>query len=68
MFDKELVLASLENIHTAIETIIERVSVVSQPDDFLKTPGSKDSSTSGISPRGHLERQSEFHASTQEEA
>ena len=38
MFDKELVLASLENIHTAIETIIERVSVVSQPDDFLKTP------------------------------
>src|SRR5574341_866797 len=29
-----------------------------------KTPGSKDSSTSGLSPRGHLERQAEFHAST----
>ena len=25
-----------------------------------KTPGSKDSSTSGLSPRGHLERQAEF--------
>ena len=33
-----------------------------------KTPGSKDSSTSGLSPRGHLERQAEFHASTQDEA
>src|SRR5574337_517284 len=32
-----------------------------------KTPGSKYSSTSGLSPRGHLERQAEFHASTQEE-
>ena len=31
-------------------------------------PGSKDSSTSGLSPRGHLERQAEFHASTQDEA
>ena len=29
-----------------------------------KTPGSKYSSTSGLSPRGHLERQAEFHAST----
>ena len=28
----------------------------------------KDSSTSGLSPRGHLERQAEFHASTQDEA
>ena len=27
-----------------------------------------DSSTSGLSPRGHLERQAEFHASTQDEA
>src|SRR5574340_336622 len=27
-----------------------------------KTPGSKYSSTSGLSPRGHLERQAEFHA------
>ena len=26
------------------------------------------SSTSGLSPRGHLERQAEFHASTQDEA
>src|SRR5574340_987678 len=33
-----------------------------------KTPGSKSSSTSGLSPRGHLERQAEFHASTQDEA
>src|SRR5574340_624805 len=33
-----------------------------------KTPGSKYSSTSGLSPRGHLERQAEFHASTQAEA
>src|SRR5574340_830614 len=31
-----------------------------------KTPGSKYSSTSGLSPRGHLERQAEFHASTRE--
>src|SRR5574341_1238940 len=27
-----------------------------------KTPGSKYSSTSGLSPRGHLERQAEFHS------
>src|SRR5574340_45453 len=33
-----------------------------------KTPGSKYSSTSGLSPRGHLERQAEFHASTHDEA
>src|SRR5574340_1449800 len=33
-----------------------------------KNPGSKYSSTSGLSPRGHLERQAEFHASTQAEA
>src|SRR5574337_1030770 len=33
-----------------------------------KTPGSKYSSTSGLSPRGHLERQAEVHASTQDEA
>src|SRR5574341_1248013 len=29
-----------------------------------KTPGSKYSSTSGLSPRGHLERQAEFHGTT----
>ena len=33
-----------------------------------KNPGSKYSPTSGLSPRGHLERQAEFHASTQDEA
>ena len=33
-----------------------------------KPPGSKYSSTSGLSPRGHLKRQAEFHASTQDEA
>ena len=33
-----------------------------------KTPGSKYSATSGLSPRGHLERQAEFHDSTQDEA
>src|SRR5574340_1657258 len=33
-----------------------------------KPPGSKDSATIGLSPRGHLERQAEFHASTQDEA
>ena len=32
-----------------------------------KTPGSKYSSTSGLSPRGHLERQAEFHASTKKD-
>ena len=32
-----------------------------------KTPGSKYSSTSGLSPRGHLERQAEFHATMQGE-
>src|SRR5574337_251634 len=35
---------------------------------WKKPPGSKYSSTSGLSPRGHLERQAEFHASTQDEA
>src|SRR5574342_734492 len=33
-----------------------------------KTPGSKYSSTSGLSPRGHLARPAEFHASTGDEA
>ena len=35
---------------------------------FYASTGSKYSSTSGLSPRGHLERQAEFHASTQDEA
>src|SRR5574341_1453756 len=33
-----------------------------------KSPASKYSSTSGLSPRGYLERQAEFHASNQDEA
>src|SRR5574337_173111 len=33
-----------------------------------KTPGSKYSSTSGLAPRGHLERQAEVPASTGDEA
>ena len=33
-----------------------------------RPPGSKYRSTSGLSPREHLERQAEFHASTQDEA
>ena len=33
-----------------------------------KPAGSKYSSTSGLSPREHFEREAEFHASTQDEA
>src|SRR5574337_654837 len=33
-----------------------------------RPPGYKYSSTSGLCPRGHLERQAEFHASTQDDA
>ena len=36
--------------------------------DGKRPPGSKYRSTSGLSPREHLERQAEFHASTQDEA
>ena len=35
MFDRELVLDSLKNIRTAIDTIMERTAVVSNPDEFL---------------------------------
>ena len=35
MFDRELVLDSLINIRTAIDTILERTAVVSNPDEFL---------------------------------
>lgn len=35
MFDRELVLESLKNIRTAIDTIMERTAVVSNPDEFL---------------------------------
>ena len=36
--------------------------------DGLVIQDTKYSSTSGLSPRGHLERQAEFHASTHDEA
>jgi len=39
MFDKELVLGSLENIFTATQTIIQRASEVEALDDLPKTPG-----------------------------
>ena len=35
MFDKELVLYNLHQIKTALETIMERASEVSSPNDFL---------------------------------
>ena len=35
MFDREIALDSLKNIRSAIVTIIERMSVVSHPDEFL---------------------------------
>ena len=38
MFDRELVLDSLKNIRTAIDTIMERTAVVSNPDEFLLSP------------------------------
>ena len=47
----------------------QREGAVTRPCIVRKRPpGSKYSSTSGLSPRGHLERQAEFHASTQDEA
>ena len=39
MFDKEIVLYSLQQIKTAIETILERAAVVKDPNDFLCSPG-----------------------------
>ena len=38
MFDRELVLDSLKNIRTAIDTIMECTAVVSNPDEFLHSP------------------------------
>lgn len=35
MFDKELALYNLEQIKAAIETIIQRATVVEKPEDFL---------------------------------
>ena len=52
-------------------TMLKQMKVagkISVETEAEKNPGSKYSSTSGLSPRGHLERQAEFHASTQEEA
>ena len=49
--------------------LIIHEGAVTRPCIVRKTPpGSKYSSTSGLSPRGHLKRQAEFHASTQDEA
>ncbi len=39
MFDKDIVLHSLHQIEIALETILERASVVNTPDDFLQSPG-----------------------------
>lgn len=39
MYDEELVMDSLQKIRFALETILERKSCVSDPDDFLKSPG-----------------------------
>ncbi|MBP3285587.1 MAG: DUF86 domain-containing protein [Prevotella sp.] len=39
MFDKELALDSLRQIEVAIETILERFSVVKTVDDFVSSPG-----------------------------
>lgn len=39
MFDSEIELDSLHKIRKALETIIERASVVDDPNDFLCSPG-----------------------------
>lgn len=39
MFDKELALDSLRQIEVAINTILERFSVVKSVDDFISSPG-----------------------------
>lgn len=39
MFDKEIVIDSLQKIKAMIELIIERASVVKTPNDFLCSPG-----------------------------
>ena len=39
MFDSEIELDSLQKIRKALETIIERASVVDDPNDFLCSPG-----------------------------
>lgn len=39
MFDREIVMDSLLKISKAIETILERASVVTDPNDLLSSPG-----------------------------
>ena len=39
MFDSEIELDSLQKIRKALETIIERASVVDDPNVFLRSPG-----------------------------
>lgn len=39
MFDKEIVIDSLQKIKAMIALIIERASVVDTPNDFLCSPG-----------------------------
>jgi uncharacterized protein with HEPN domain len=39
MYDREIVMDSLRKIHIAIETILDRAAVVSDPDELLTSPG-----------------------------
>ncbi len=39
MFDREIVMDSLQKISKAIETILERAAVVTNPNDLLCSPG-----------------------------
>ena len=39
MFDREIVMDSLQKIRKAIETILERASVVTNANDLLCSPG-----------------------------
>ena len=39
MYDREIVMDSLQKIRKAIETILERAAVVSDPNELLTSPG-----------------------------
>ena len=39
MFDREILMDSLQKIRKAIETIVERAAVVSDPNELLTSPG-----------------------------
>ena len=39
MYDREIVMDSLQKISKAIETILERATVVTDPNDLLCSPG-----------------------------